>query len=168
MLKWNTTYRDGSKREGNKFEDINKDKLKKFILGDCSYDTDTGVFSIDGAEFSCYYREEDGTEYKFCNRDTVYNDLIHYNKAEAIQGVGSQVLSQNFGYKITYDIKGIQFHFKPILSLTREGLFMTVYIKPSEALRGSLVIDFGDNESAVEFDLEKNGDNEITLELEVG
>ena len=163
MLKWNTKYRDGSKRKGNKFSDIDKDKLEEFILGGCSYNTDTGVFKIGDSIFKCHYVSGDNTKYRFMERSGIlYNDLIHFNRAQSIQGYGQQLMSQNFGYKITYDIKGIQFHFKPILSLVGNRILMTIYIKPSKALEGQLVV----NGQGIDFDLEKNGDNEITLEVE--
>ena len=125
----------------NSFYDIELDRLKRFYVDDDFYVVDSGVFNINNKIFNVSY-EFNGEVHNLTGADTDYNDLIQYKDAHSefdpkTGFKGNVVDAYNFGYKTSIEIKGIEFHFKVIVTKGKKT-YATVFLSSNEEVDGKL------------------------------
>lgn len=156
-----------------RFKEIDKNRLKNFgIVGlgnKLYYDTEAGVFYINGIRITFLYRTEEW-EYNLTNQETRYDDVIQYKKCFTDLNPGIRkvidegIESYNFGYKTQFNCKGVVFNFKAICAVPAEGRepYINIRLVSDKSLDGELIIKV-DEKIIDRYDapLEKNKGGEI-------
>lgn len=158
---WVAEYADGTHhsefdfitKEENSFYSIDRKRVFRFGLvghGNSIYFERDGVFSIAGRRIHIFY-EVDGKKIPL-NGDFTYNvnDIITYKDAESsglmagFKGNGilsNRITQYNVGYKVDLDVKGIKFHFKPIIHLPlNQPAYISFWLVADQELNGNFVI----------------------------
>lgn len=114
-----------TKKESD-FHDIKKDVITRFgLVGHgmkLYFESYGGYFKLADTSIEVVYKTED-KEYPLTGQKMMYTDIIQYKEAETIanfatgQNFGSRITQFNFGYKNTFNIDGVNFHFKAICKI---------------------------------------------------
>lgn len=144
---------DFNTKTGNSFYAIQKDKLIRFgLAGKGSkfyFEIFGGVFNLNGKTFDFLYKTDE-QDYRFTGWPHRYTDIITYKDAETYflpdfmqkgsPSVGGRITKYNLGYKASLDIKGVNFSFRPIVSVGLNGVYLNLRLVSGVTLKGNLVV----------------------------
>jgi len=157
----------------NNFAKIPRNKLLRLgVVGHghkMYYDIPTGIFHYADRSVEFFYREGN-TVYNLTNQMLLYNDAIYFQEAYSDFNAISKKVSNSviyaydFGYKASFNCKGVNFNFKPIINIPcDQPLNMKIRLVADKDLNGQLLIKVnGFKDYVFDAPLEANVAGELT------
>ena len=154
---WIAEYADGTRlpefsfldKKESSFYDIQRKKLLQFgLIGHGMkffFEVFGGIFKINGKMIELVYRTPE-KDFYLTGQNILYNDIIQYKDASSVISDGlakpiDAIHQFNFGYKVTLEIAGVSFFFKPIWKIPFGfPTYLSAHLVASENLDGKLLI----------------------------